>query len=93
MKLSLPWHRIQPGEGIFVPGLDVEAVARAGMLDAIRNRVKADATPGIRNGLLGVLFTLRLGRSSGIAARSRSRKPSAPAAAPSSPDPTFDWTL
>ena len=56
MKVSLPWDRLEPGQGIFIPGLDVAAIRMAGLKSALPFRYNVIATPGIRGGLIGVWF-------------------------------------
>ena len=55
-QVKFPWSRVEVGQGFFVPCLDTAATVRKGLQEAIRHRVRAKATPGIRRGLLGVLF-------------------------------------
>lgn len=59
MKTHYPWSRLRPGEGFFVPCLDVDRVREEGLRAAIKYRIKGHATPAIRQGLLGVWFGLK----------------------------------
>lgn len=55
---TFPWSKLEPGQGFFVPGLDVARVRELGLRAAMHHPgLKAKATPGIRRGLLGVWFT------------------------------------
>lgn len=59
MKLAIhyPWDQTEKGQGFFVPCLDTAAVREAGLKEAIKLRLlDARATPGIRNGFMGVWF-------------------------------------
>lgn len=61
--ISYPWSQLEKGQGFFVPALDLEATREAGLLAAVRARVRdARAEPCVRQGQLGVLF-YRLGPS------------------------------
>ena len=54
-----PWSKLREGQGFFVPGLDLEALRLAGLVEAQRQDVrKARALPAIRGGLIGVWFYL-----------------------------------
>jgi hypothetical protein len=59
MKLAIhyPWDQTEKGQGFFVPCLDTAAVREEGLKEAIKLRLlDARATPGIRNGFMGVWF-------------------------------------
>ena len=59
MKLAIhyPWEQTEKGQGFFVPCLDTAAVREEGLKAAIKLRLlDARATPGIRNGFMGVWF-------------------------------------
>lgn len=56
MKVLWPWERLERGQGFFVPGLDVAAIRKAGLISALPYRYNVIATPGIRGGLIGVWF-------------------------------------
>ena len=52
-----PWQRVEKGQGFFVPCLDLENVRLKGLNEALSQRLfDAKASPGIRDGLLGVWF-------------------------------------
>jgi len=59
------WETLKPGEGIFVPTLDVQKTREMGLRAAIYPGVKTYAKIGIKNGLLGVLFFRRAPPSCG----------------------------
>jgi hypothetical protein len=63
MLKNYNWANLKPGEGVFVPGLDVhklrEMGLRAAILPGIRFHERVHAKIGIRNGLIGVLFYRR----------------------------------
>ena len=69
--VKFPWDKINPGQGFFVPCLDVLRIRELGLKAALPYRFKAEATFGIRGGKLGVWFYVRP-QASGTAARSRS---------------------
>jgi len=48
---------LNKGEGFFVPGLDVEKIRERGLKAALPFRYRVKATPGIKDGKLGVWFT------------------------------------
>lgn len=56
MKIRYPWERLEPGEGFFIPCLDVHNVREQGLNEALRKLVYADAYVGIKDGRLGVWF-------------------------------------
>jgi hypothetical protein len=59
MKLAIhyPWEQTEKGQGFFIPCLDTTAVREEGLKAAIKLRLlDARATPGIRNGFMGVWF-------------------------------------
>ena len=52
-----PWEKTPKGYGFFVPTLQPEELKIAALLDNQRYRAgNFKATPGVFNGLLGVLF-------------------------------------
>lgn len=52
-----PWSRLKKGQGFFVPALDLNAEREAGLLAAVKVKVKdARAVPCINRGLFGLLF-------------------------------------
>jgi hypothetical protein len=59
MKVSFPWEKLKPGQGFFVPALDVERMKEMGLRAAVLHRVKAEAIPGIRDGKIGVWFYIK----------------------------------
>ena len=56
MEIIYPWAKLKPGEGFFVPGLDVEKVREMGLRAALPHRINARAVVGIRKNQLGVWF-------------------------------------
>jgi len=67
MKLAIhyPWEQTEKGQGFFVPCLDTAAVREEGLKAALKLRLlDARATPGIRNGFMGVWFFRVAPRSS-----------------------------
>ncbi len=60
MKVKFPWNQLEPGQGFFVPCLDVAKMREQGLRAAIPHRVNAQAAPGIRGGKLGVWFYIKL---------------------------------
>jgi hypothetical protein len=56
MVIIYPWAKLRPGEGFFVPGLDVERVRELGLRAALPHRIQARAIVGIKNHQLGVWF-------------------------------------
>lgn len=56
MKILYPWHKLKPGEGFFVPGLDTSLVKELGLRSAVSHKIRVVATIGIRDGLIGVWF-------------------------------------
>lgn len=59
--VKYPWSKLKPGQGFFVPCLDVAKIKQEGLRTALRHRFKQiEATPGIKGGRLGVWFTRRL---------------------------------
>lgn len=74
MKVKFPWSKIEPGQGFFVPCLDVMHIRELGLRAAIPYRINAVATPGIRGGKLGVWFYSKPRASAGAA---RNRSPAA----------------
>lgn len=71
MTVKFPWDKLEPGQGFFVPCLDVARIRELGLKAALPYRFKAEATPGIREGKLGVWFYVRP-QTSSTAASSRS---------------------
>ena len=56
MVINYPWQTLNKGEGFFVPGLDVEKIRERGLKAALPFRYRVKATPGIKDGKLGVWF-------------------------------------
>lgn len=89
-SVKFPWHRVERGQGFFIPALDVDACIKAGLLAAIpfRFRDRARASVGIYEGRLGVMF-YRV--PPGTASQSGSSPPESPSDADASrqeSDPT-----
>ena len=53
---KFPWERVEPGQGFFVPCLDLAAMRRIGLMAATPHRIRADGVPGIYRGRLGIWF-------------------------------------
>ena len=53
---SFPWDKTEPGQGFFVPCLDLEKMRRVGLMAATPHRIRADGVPGIYKGRLGIWF-------------------------------------
>jgi hypothetical protein len=59
MKNRYPWLQLRPGEGFFVPCVDVHRVREEGLKAAIPHRLfGVYAYPAIKAGVLGVWFGL-----------------------------------
>jgi predicted naringenin-chalcone synthase len=56
MAIRYPWMKLKPGEGFFVPGLDVMKVRELGLRAALPHRINALAVVGIKGNQLGVWF-------------------------------------
>jgi len=56
LKILFPWTDLRPTEGFFVPTLDPEKTKELGLRAAVPHRIRAAATPCIKDGLLGVWF-------------------------------------
>ena len=56
MKVNYPWSSLKPGEGFFVPAIDVEKARELGLRSAVGQRVWGKAVICIKDGLLGVWF-------------------------------------
>lgn len=55
--MKLPWKTTEPGQGFFVPALDLDTVREEGLLAAVKLRIlDAQALYCIHDGKLGVLF-------------------------------------
>lgn len=57
-KNYYPWPRLRPGEGFFIPTLQLAAVREQGLRASVpHSRGKRfDAYPAIKDGLIGVWF-------------------------------------
>ena len=55
-EIIYPWAKLKPGEGFFVPGLDVEKVRELGLRAAIPHRINAQAIAGVKGNRIGVWF-------------------------------------
>ncbi len=58
MEIRYPWTKLKPGEGFFVPGLDVQKIKERGLMAALPLRIRAQAVIGIREKKIGVWFYL-----------------------------------
>jgi hypothetical protein len=56
MVITYPWEKLKPGEGFFVPGLDVEKIKELGLRASVPYKYRTQAFVGIRKGLIGVWF-------------------------------------
>jgi hypothetical protein len=65
MLKNYNWENLKPGEGIFLPAIDVMKAREMGLRAAIMPRKQVYAKIGIKNGLIGVLFFIRAQPSSG----------------------------
>jgi len=65
MLKNFNWENLKPGEGIFLPAIDVYKAREMGLRAAILPGVKTYAKVGIKDGLIGVLFFRRAQPSSG----------------------------
>lgn len=60
MSVSYPWSKLKPGEGFFVPSLDVAKTREEGLRQALRQgALRVDAHYTVKNGLIGVWFCLK----------------------------------
>ena len=52
-----PWYRLEKGQGFFIPCLNTDKMLKAGLNEALRQRIfGAHADPAIKDGLMGVWF-------------------------------------
>ncbi len=58
MQILYPWSKLKPGEGFFVPALDVGVAREKVLRAAVGQRIRLKATPVIKDGRLGVWFYL-----------------------------------
>ena len=56
MVTNYPWQKLKPGEGFFVPTLDLQKEKERGLTAALRVITNAKAVYVIRAGYLGVWF-------------------------------------
>ena len=56
MEIIYPWATLKPGEGFFVPGLDVVKIKELGLRASVPYKYRTQAFIGIRKGLIGVWF-------------------------------------
>ena len=54
--IRYPWTKLKPGEGFFVPALNLEKARELGLRAAVSVRMKGQAVFGIKDGLIGVWF-------------------------------------
>ena len=59
MVITYPWEKLEPGEGFFVPGLNLVEVKERGLRASVPYPFRAYATFGIKDGMLGVWFYRR----------------------------------
>jgi hypothetical protein len=89
MVIMYPWEKLEPGDGFFVPGLNVEEIKERGLRAAVPQPFKVYGIPGVKDGMLGVWFYRRL---PGCSWRSLYAKPATRPASLAS-DLEEDWTL
>lgn len=58
LKVNYPWDALPSYGGFFVPTLDVAKTREEGLKEGIRVRMWGKAEPAIKDGKLGVLFTI-----------------------------------
>jgi hypothetical protein len=56
MKVIYPLADLKPGEGFFIPGLDLAKIRERGLSAALPYRYKMLYKYGIKDGLMGVYF-------------------------------------
>jgi hypothetical protein len=68
MVTNYPWQKLKPGEGFFVPTLDLQKEKERGLTAALRVITNAKAVYGIKDGVIGVWFYRPATQSSKTAA-------------------------
>ena len=58
LTVKYPWDALPSYGGFFVPTLDVAKTREEGLKEGIRIRLWGKAEPAIKDGKLGVLFTI-----------------------------------
>jgi len=58
LTVKYPWDALPRYGGFFVPTLDVAKTREEGLKEGIRIRIWGKAEPAIKDGKLGVLFTI-----------------------------------
>lgn len=56
MVTNYPWQKLKPGEGFFVPTLDLQGEKERGLIAALQYMHNARAVYAIKGGILGVWF-------------------------------------
>ena len=57
LRILWPWHKVEQGQGFFIPCLDPEPLRMEGLNEALRARVfNAHAVDGVYAGRYGLLF-------------------------------------
>jgi hypothetical protein len=56
-QVRFPWDRVEVGQSLFVPCLDLKGVRERGLLSALPFRYRITTVYAIKDGKLGVLFT------------------------------------
>jgi hypothetical protein len=57
LRILWPWHKIEQGQGFFIPCLDPEPLRAEGLSEALKARVfNAHAVEGVYAGRFGLLF-------------------------------------
>lgn len=59
MVITYPWAKLEPGEGFFVPGLNVAEIKERGLRAAVPFSFRTRALIGVRKGMIGVWFYRR----------------------------------
>ena len=82
LTVKYPWDALPSYGGFFVPTLDVAKTREEGLKEGIRIRLWGKAEPAIKDGKLGVLFTIgakQRGRPSQIQSSPDEAHPTSPA--------------
>lgn len=58
LTYKFPWGALPPYGGFFIPTLDVDGVRERGLKEGVRVHIIGKGVPAIKDGKLGVLFTI-----------------------------------
>ena len=58
LTIKYPWLDLPPYGGFFVPTLNFAQTREEGLKEALRHRIRGKAEPAIRDGKIGLLFTV-----------------------------------